>query len=91
MFYKMLENVYFENNKYTFKDQVILDNNLLVYCFVAVSDGAIHCLLQGFNIFTNDKKDKAIKDYLKNKKRLMGFKYKNTKPLIEITSYKVGK
>ena len=87
------EYVYFKNNKYTFKEQLILDNRLtykLVYCFVVVDGDNIHCLLQSFEKPTADEKNKAIRNYLKNRRRLISFEYKNVKPIMELTNYKIG-
>ena len=85
------EYVYFIKDKYTFKEQLILDNKMLVYCFVVVNGDIVHCLLQSFEKPTADEKDKAIKNYLKNKRRLISYEYKNAKPIVELVSYKIGK
>ena len=85
------EHVYFVKDKYTFKQQLILDNNLLVYCFVVSNGDVIHCLLESFMEPTTYEKDKAIKDYLKNKRRLINFEYAHAKPIIELINYKIGK
>ena len=91
MFYKINEYVYLKKDNYTFKDVLILkDNILLVYCLVAVSGNVTHGLLESLNILSKDKKDQAIKDYLKNKKRLINFEYASAKPFIKLTHYKVG-
>ena len=90
MNYILNEYVYLKKDKYTFKKQSILDNNLLVYCLVVVSGDNIHCLLHSFTIFTKNEIDKAINEYLKSKKRLINYYYKNAKPLIKLTNYKVG-
>ena len=87
------EYVYFIKDKYTFKEQLILDNRLIykiVYCFVVVDGDVVHCLLQSYEKPTADEKDKAIIDYLKNKKRLISFEYKNVKPIIELENYKAN-
>ena len=91
MFYKLNEYVYLSKDKYTFKEWLILDNHRLVYCLVAVNGDVIHGLLQSFNKLSKDEKDKVIKEYLKNKRKLINFEYSNAKPIIEITDCKVGK
>ena len=86
------EYVYLIKDKYTFKEELILDSNYkrLIHCFVVVNGDVIHCLLEGFLKPTLEEKDKAIKDYLKNKRRLISFEYANAKPIVELTNYKVG-
>ena len=66
MIYKLDESVYLKKNKYTFNEQIFLNNNnKLVYCFVAVKNGAVKCLLQSlYSGFTKDEKDKVINDFL---------------------------
>ena len=81
------EYVYLVKDKYTFKEQLILDNKKLVYCFVVVSGDVVHCLLQSFISPTKDEEDKAISDYLKNKRRLISFEYAKAKPIVELTSF----
>ena len=88
---KLNECVYLIKDKYTFKEELILDNNMLVYCFVVVDDGVVYGLLEGFEKQTNEEKEKAIKSYLKNKRRLINFEYAKAKPLVELISYKIGK
>ena len=91
MIYKVYEYVYLKKDKYTFKEELIIDNSKRIYCLVAINGDVVHCLLQLlFEKPTKDEKDKAIKEYLKNKRRLISFEYKNAKPFIELTSYKVG-
>ena len=69
MIYKLNECIYLKKNKYTFKDQLFLNNNnILVYCFVAKKGRCVDCLLQSlFSGFTKDEKDKVISDYLSSK------------------------
>ena len=90
MFYKINEYVFFKKDKYTFKEELILDNSRLVYCLVAVNGDAIHGLLQSFSKLSKDEKDEAISNYLKNRRRLISFEYANAKELIEVTNYKIG-
>ena len=91
MVYKINENVYLIKDKYTFKEEVFLDKGRTVYCLTAANGDVIHGLLQSLIRLPKDEKDKAISKYLKNGKRLKSFdEYANAKPLIEITSYKVG-
>ena len=83
MFYKINECVYFKKDKYTFKEQVILDSEYthLIYCFVVIDDDAVYGLLEGFQNPTDDQKDKAVKNYLKNKRRLISFEYAKAKTI----------
>ena len=90
MVYKVNEFIYLIKDKYTFKEQIFLDNNKLVYCLVAIKDDVVHGLFQSFFSPTKDEADEAIKGYLKNKRRLVNFDYKNVKELVEITSYKTS-
>ena len=90
MIFKVNDFVYLVKNKCTFKEQQFLDNGRLVYCLVAVEDGAVHGLLQSSYRPSLDEKDEVIKEYLKNKRRLINFDYTDAKELVEITSYKVG-
>ena len=90
MIYKLDEYVYLVKDKYTFKEQTILDNNRLVYCFVAVKGDVIHGLLQSFFRLSKDEKDKAIENYLKNKERLISFEYTKAKEIVKLTKYKIG-
>ena len=96
MIYKINDYIYKKKNKYTFKEEIFLNNNKrLVYCFVAIKDGVIDCLLQSiYNGFKNDEKDKAINDYLSGKTKTIDCDYSklsnNAKPLIEIVSSKIG-
>ena len=90
MIYKLDEYVYLVKDKYTFKEQTILDNNRLVYCLVAISGGVVHGLLQSFENLTKDEEDEAINNYLKNRRRLISFEYAKAKPIIELTNYKIG-
>ena len=47
---------------------------------VAVEDGVVHGLLQSFFYRpTIDEKDEAIKEFLKNRRRLINFDYTDTK------------
>ena len=84
MIYKLNEYVYLIKDKYTFKEELILDNNYkkLIYCFVVVDGDVVYGLLEGFEKSTIEQKDKAIKDYLKNKRRLISFEYAKAKPII---------
>ena len=91
MIYKIDEYVYLLKDKYTFKKEMFLDNGRLVYCLTAVKGDVIHGLLQSFFRHPKDEIDKAISDYLKNRKRLVNFDYSNAKEMIEITNYKIGK
>ena len=91
MIWKLNEYVYFKKDKYTFKVQIILDGYLKVYCLVAINGDVVHCLLQSLENLTKDEKDEAIKQYLKNERRLISFEYAKAKPMVELTSYKVGK
>ena len=81
------ECVYLKKDKYTFIDQLFLNNNKkLVYCLIVVNGDVVHCLLESYEKPSKEEKDEAIKQYLKNKRRLISFAYKNAKPL----SYKIG-
>ena len=91
MFYKLDEYIYLKTDKYTFKEQIILDNNRRVYCLVAVNGDVVDGLLESFDFITQDEADEVISEYLKNRRRLINFEYSNAKPLIEITDCKVGK
>ena len=97
MAYILNEYVYLKKYKYTFKEQLFWnDNNRFVYCFVAVKNGKVDCLLQSlYNGFKKDEKDKAIKDYLNHKAKTLDCGYSklsdNAKDLIEITNYQIGK
>ena len=90
MIYKLNEYVYLTKDKYTFKEQTFLDNNRLVYCLVAINGDVVHGLLQSFFRPTADEEDKAIKDYLSNKRRLINFAYTKAKEIVKITNYKIG-
>ena len=91
MVYILDENVYLKKNKYTFKEQTFWDKGRTFYCLTVANGDVIHGLLQSLIRLPKDEKDKAISKYLKNGKRLKSFdEYANAKPLIEITSYKVG-
>ena len=90
MIYKLNEFVYLIKDKYTFKEQTFLDNNRLVYCLVAANGDVIHGLWQSFNRISKDEEDEVIKEYLKNKRRLVNFDYANAKPLIKLAGCKVG-
>ena len=80
MFYKVNDFVYLKTNKYTFKEQTFLDNKKLIYCLVAVEDGVVHGLLQSFFYRpTIDEKDEAIKEFLKDGRRLIKKKNTDTK------------
>ena len=87
MFYKLDEYVYLIKDKYTFKEVLILDNNRLVRCLVAVNGDAVHGLLQSFNKLSKDEEDKAISDYLSNRTRLINYDYANAKDLVKLVSY----
>ena len=90
MIWKVNEYVYFEKDKYTFIEQKILDGYLKVYCLVAVNGDEVHGLWEGLEKPSKEEKDKAIKSYLKNGRRLINFEYAKAKPMIELTSYKIG-
>ena len=93
MIYKLNECIYKKQNKYTFKDQLFLNNNnRLVYCFVAVKGRAVKCLLESlYSGFTKSEKDKAINDYLSNKIKALECDYNNNaKEIIKLVSYKRG-
>ena len=65
MNYKLCECVYLKKDKYTFKEQLFLNNNnKIVYCLVADKSGDIECLYQSLNSFGNKTKDLIIKQYL---------------------------
>ena len=87
MFYKLDEYVYLVKDKYTFKEVLILDNNRLVHCLVAVNGDTVHGLLQSFDNLSTDEEDKAISDYLRNRRRLINYDYANAKDLVKLTSY----
>ena len=87
MFYKLDEYIYLKTDKYTFKEQIILDNNRRVYCLVAVNGDVVDGLLESFDFITQDEADEVISEYLKNRRRLINFEYSNAKPLIEITDW----
>ena len=97
MIYNIDEVTYKMYKGYTFKVQLFLNNNnRLVYCFVAVKNDAVKCLLQSsFHGFTKDEKDKAINDFLKSKKKQNNKDYlrlsKNAKEIVELISYKTVK
>ena len=95
MIYKLNEYVYLKKDKYTFKEQLFLNNNnRLVYCFVAVKDGVTECLLQSlYNGFKKEEKDKAIDNYLNSKIKLdCGYSKlnENAKEIVKLVSYKIG-
>ena len=96
MIYKLNEYVYLKKNKYTFKEELFLNNNnKLVYCFVVVKNGVVECLLQSlYNGFTKNEKDKAIEEYLNNKIKALEYGYSqlnnNAKALIKLVSCKIG-
>ena len=90
MVYILDENVYLKKNKYTFKEQTFWDKGRTFYCLTAANGDVIHGLLQSLIRISKDEKDEAISKYLKSKRRWKSFEYANAKPLIEITSYKVG-
>ena len=95
MIYKLNECIYKKQNKYTFKEELFLNNNRLVYCFVAVKGRAVKCLLESlFNGFKKEEKDKAINDYLSSKKAQNNKDYSmlndNAKEIIKLVSYKRG-
>ena len=97
MVYKINDSIYSKVGKYTFKEQIFLNNNkILVFCFVvAKKGGVVECLLQSIcSGFSKCEKDKVIKDYLDNKIKALECDYStlssNTKELIEVTKYKVG-
>ena len=61
----LYENVYRKYKGYTFKNQLFYNNNKrLIYCFVAIKNKKVDCLLQWYEDFTKDEKDKVINDYL---------------------------
>ena len=61
----LYENVYKKYKGYTFKNQLFYNNNKrLIYCFVAIKNKKADCLLQWYEDFTKDEKDKVINDYL---------------------------
>ena len=98
MIYNIDEITYKMYKGYTFKVQLFLNNNnRLVYCFVAVKGRAVDCLLQSlFHGFTKDEKEKAINDYLNNKKiKELDYDYStlssNAKEIVELISYKTVK
>ena len=97
MIYKINDSVYFKKNKYTFKEQIFLnDNKILVYCFVVAKGRTVECLLQSlYSGFAKKEKDAAINDYLSKKIKALECDYSNlnnnAKEFIEITSYKIGK
>ena len=94
MIYKLNESVYLKKNKYTFKEQLFLNNNnRLVYCFVAVKGGVVECLLQSlYSGFTKSEKDKVINDYLSSKIKALECDYStlnnNAKAIVKLVSYK---
>ena len=90
MFYKLNEYVYLKKNKYTFKEETILDNGRTIYCLVAVKGGVVHGLLQSLIRLTKDEVDEAISNYLKSKRRLISFEYTNAKEVVELVSYRIG-
>ena len=81
MFYKLNEFIYLKTDKYIFKEQKILDKGKLIYCLVAVNkDGAVDGLLYSFfKPATVEEKDEVIREYLKNRRRLINFEYKDAK------------
>ena len=87
MFYKLDEYVYLIKDKYTFKEVLILDNNRLVRCLVAVNGDVVHGLLQSFDKLSKDEEDKAISDYLNNRRRLINYDYANAKDLVKLVSF----
>ena len=97
MIYNIDEITYKMYKGYTFKVQTFQDGVTVIYCFVAVKNDAAVCLLQSlFHGFTKDEKDKAINDYLKNKKiKELDYDYstlsKNAKEIVQLVSYKTVK
>ena len=91
MFYKVDEYIYLKKDKYTFKEEIILDNGRRVYCLTAISGDVVHGLLQSFNFISQDAAEEAINAYLENKRRLVNFEYANAKPVVEITNYQTVK
>ena len=93
MIYKLNEYVYLKKNKYTFKEQLFLNNNKrLVYCFVAVKGRVVECLLQSlYNGFTKAEKDKVINEYLNHKAKALECGYSklndNAKAIVKLTSF----
>lgn len=56
----LYENIYKKEKGYTFKNQLFYNNNKkLIYCFVAIK---VDCLLQWYEDFTKNEKDKVIND-----------------------------
>ena len=95
MIYKLDECIYLEKNKYTFKTELFWKDNMLIYCFVAVKNGAAACLLQSlFTGFSKEEKNKAIVDFLKGEIKELDYDYSelssSTKELVKLTNYKVG-
>ena len=92
MIYKLYENVFLKKNKYTFKEQLFLNNNnRLVYCFVASKNGVVDCLLQSlYSGFSKEEKDKVIVDYLNSKIKTLDCDYSDlsssTKELVKSTN-----
>lgn len=61
----LCESTYREYKGYTFIEQVFLNNNnKIIHCFVVVKNKKIDCLLQQYNDFSKEEKDKVINDYL---------------------------
>ena len=90
MVYKLNEYVYFKKDKYTFIEQMFLNNNnLLIYCFIAKKGRCVECLLQNYNAFTKSEKDKVINEYLSHKAKAFKLEneYANAKELVELVSF----
>ena len=61
----LYEKTYRKEKGYSFKDQIFYNNNKkIIYCFVAIKNKKVDCLLQWYSEFANDEKDKVINDYL---------------------------
>ena len=70
MIYKLNEYVYLKKDKYTFKEELYLNNNNLpIYCLVAKKGRCVDCLLEGYRAFPKAEKDKVIADYLSYKSK----------------------
>ena len=90
MIYKLHECVYLKKDKYTFIEQIFLNNNnILIYCFVAKKGRCIDCLLQNYSAFPKAEKDKVISEYLSHKAKALKLdsKFANAKEMVKLTSF----
>ena len=90
MIYKLNEYVYSKKDKYTFIEQMFLNNNnLIIYCFIAKKGRCNDCLLQNYSAFSKAEKDKVISDYLNHKAKAskLDDEYASAKEIVKLTSF----